>query len=404
MDQLRAGAALSGLDLELAWNRLRWEAQLHLRRLGEPMDWCFHSLHLRRFETARPGSRGEDCSRYRGLRLRAYQCLRVEDYLDWNALLHRAQPGLHELFEPHDGCCDFTLSLTAGDELQWWRWPLAEGVYGELPGASDRRQHQWLQGQLAEHRWWLRVDISHFFDSLDRRRLWVQLRRCGVPSSQGPRLMELLQEVATSPRGITNFGRISGLLAKLYLQPILSKLRAQGYRFALRTVDEFELFFQERSHALEALECLRRELASLGLRINYSQSWLTSCARARSRQWTQRWRPEYALHRLGAMLCRRGLRFEALVGALEQPFLSGAFVFRRPSYFELLAYPAAQMALLRRLQDSRSSLGDRLFWLLYFWESGQSPLACLRRWLEQYQASDGLLGTWCRACLDGTRS
>jgi hypothetical protein len=392
------------LDLELAWQRLRWESSLRLRDLGEPMDWCFHSLHLRRFDfDLNPAQQGPglDCSRHRDLRLRSYQCLSLTDYLDWNALLHRAQPGLYELFQVCEGECDFTLSLTPGNEVDWWRWPLVAAPYGQAPGANDRAQRQWLQRQLRSHRWWLRVDISHFFDSLDRRQLWARLRRCGVPAGSGQRLMELLQATARGPRGVANFGRISGLLARLQLQPLLQQLRQSGYRFALRTVDEFELFFQQRDPALQALEELRQGLERLGLRINYSQSWLVPCARALGDQRRQRWRAEYLWHRLASWLARRQLAPTALVQWLRRPLQSGAFLFRRPDYFELLAYPATQRAWLAELQNPHASPGDRLFLLLYLWESGQTPLPPLRGWLEQHAGGEDLLGRWCRACLEG---
>ncbi|CAN0442091.1 unnamed protein product, partial [Phaeothamnion confervicola] len=108
-------------------------------------------------------------------------------------------------------------------------------------------------------------DISNSFYSVDLKVLWGDLRRLGAPEI----MRSLLRHTQSGPgQGWMPFGRISPILLKLYLHPVVRHLASRGYRFVLTERDEFHFFCDSEQEAERATEDLQNALGARGLRLN----------------------------------------------------------------------------------------------------------------------------------------
>lgn len=117
------------------------------------------------------------------------------------------------------------------------------------------RQIEVLMGEKVPY-WIFRSDISKFYESIDRNRLFDKLRDDGVLSSWS---IKLIQEIfshldSINYRGLPKGIAISAILSELYLRQFdrFAK-RFEGAYYYARFVDDFILFFASKEY-LRAFE------------------------------------------------------------------------------------------------------------------------------------------------------
>jgi len=356
-------ASMPSSALELAWQRVRWEALTNPFEVPDP----FFQLNLRRpelteeapaldLEGYRPDAALE-LTLVRGARLRRQRVLSLRDYLLLVAALTRVQERLEERLHPRT------------DTFQ-----LAPGAAWLLPPPRGRQLTL-----LRNHRWWLQVDVSNCFDSMDYRRL---VRELGLERPWARAVLGLLREHRAGPRqGVMSVGRVNHVLTRVYLQSVVAGL--VGYTFQLTGLDDFSVFVDSRREGLQALERLTALLARVGLQVNTSRTWLVESRRALREQALARFRADYVRHRLAAWGARLGLPVAGWF-SLEDAI----FVHRRPDFRSLLRWPAVQEAFRRRLSRNDPYPGDSALLLLCLAWSPHRPHGPLREYLE---AQDGAL-------------
>lgn len=340
------------MSLDLSWQRVRWEALTNPFEVADP----FFHLNLRRFELTdeppaldfRPGD-GLDLTLVRGARIRRQVALELKDYLVLVEAVTRCHAALLELLQP----------VTDNFRLN----PDPHAVEWLLPGRAG-----------PTGRWWLAVDVSNCFESMDYRRLALALPGLDKPWRRA--VLALLARHASGPRqGVVSCGRVNHVFTRLYLQPVVAALK--GYTFSLTGLDDFHLFVDSRREGLRALEFLAARLAEVGLQVNYARTWLVESARARREQALARLRWENVKHRLASWGARAGLPVASWFG-LE----NALFIHRRPSFLELLQFPAVQEAFYRRLQHDDLYFGDRALLLLCLAWAPARPQGRLVRYLQ----------------------
>ena len=156
--------------------------------------------------------------------------------------------------------------------------------YGFRPGRSqhDALQVLWRGIQWMGGCWLLDVDVSKYFDTLDRGRLREFLAK-RVSDGVIRRLIDKWLKAGVWEDGKTWFpgegtpqgGVISPLLSNLYLHEVLDvwfaeivKPRLRGRAFLVRFADDFVLGFEYESDARRVWEVLPKRFAKYGLTIH----------------------------------------------------------------------------------------------------------------------------------------
>lgn len=156
--------------------------------------------------------------------------------------------------------------------------------YGFRPGRSAHDALAALQHNLWKMGggWVLEVDISKFFDTLDRRKLRDILRQ-RVTDGVVVRLVGkwlnagvLDGGIMSHPRkGTPQGGVISPLLANIYLHEVLDTWwvrdvlpRLKGRAYLVRYADDFVIVFSDRSDARRVQDVLPRRFAKYGLTLH----------------------------------------------------------------------------------------------------------------------------------------
>ncbi len=156
--------------------------------------------------------------------------------------------------------------------------------YGFRPGRSAHDALEYLRNGLWKMNggWVLEVDISKFFDTLDRRCLRDILRQRVVDGVVVRLVGKWLNAgvldggvVAHAQEGTPQGGVISPLLANIYLHEVLDMWwlrdvvpRLKGHAFAVRYADDFVLVFSNFEDARRVEAVLPRRFGKYGLTLH----------------------------------------------------------------------------------------------------------------------------------------
>jgi group II intron reverse transcriptase/maturase len=167
--------------------------------------------------------------------------------------------------------------------------------YGFRPGRSAHDALQSLRDQLWEMKggWVLEVDISKFFDTVDRKRLrdivsqrlvdGVVVRLLGKWLNAGVLEGSVLRR---SDQGTVQGGVISPLLANIYLHEVLDQWwttsvqpRLRGKACVVRYADDFVIAFSDADDARRVQEVLPKRFAKYGLKLHPTKTRLVDFRR-----------------------------------------------------------------------------------------------------------------------------
>lgn len=162
--------------------------------------------------------------------------------------------------------------------------------YGFRPGRSAHDALQRLRDGIWEMKggWVLEVDISKFFDTVDRQRLRDIIRQRLVDGVVVRLLGKWLNAgvleggvVTRSDQGTVQGGVISPLLANIYLHEVLDKWwsrevqpRLRGKAFLVRYADDFVCVFRDAEDARRVQEVLPKRFAKYGLTLHPTKTRL----------------------------------------------------------------------------------------------------------------------------------
>jgi len=155
--------------------------------------------------------------------------------------------------------------------------------FGFRPG---RNCHMAVERVLERHgesdRFVLDADIKGFFDNIPHDTI-MQLVACEVADGNVLRLIRRFLAAGVMEDGVykpTNVGTpqggvISPLLANIVLNQLDWALHGEGYRFA-RYADDFVVTGPSKERMQEALDCVRRALDTLGLKLSPEKTKITT--------------------------------------------------------------------------------------------------------------------------------
>ena len=167
--------------------------------------------------------------------------------------------------------------------------------YGFRPGRSAHDALQRLRDQLWEMQggWVLEVDISKFFDTVDRQCLRDIIRQRLVDGVVVRLLGKWLNAgvleggvLTRNDRGTVQGGVISPLLANIYLHEVLDKWwstevqpRLRGKAFVVRYADDFVIGISDAEDARRVQEVLPKRFAKYGLTLHPTKTRLVDFRR-----------------------------------------------------------------------------------------------------------------------------
>lgn len=153
--------------------------------------------------------------------------------------------------------------------------------YGFRPGigaAHALSDIRFFLNNCAEEAWFIRADITRFFDEIPHARLFRLLRR----RLRGGRLLHLLEQrlrawARVPGRGLLQGAPLSPVLANWFLLPLDRFFAARSTALYCRYADDLLIVGTgNRERARTCQDELASKLKELGLRINSEKSWIAS--------------------------------------------------------------------------------------------------------------------------------
>lgn len=125
--------------------------------------------------------------------------------------------------------------------------------------------------------WVVRLDIRHFYESLDRGKILSKITEDARLSYQTLELLSSLfnDTIVSLGPGVPRGLGISAALSELYMKYIdLSLRRVDGVYYYARFVDDIILFCSSQRSQVNVMEKATRELADVGLSLNLEKSYI----------------------------------------------------------------------------------------------------------------------------------
>jgi hypothetical protein len=198
--------------------------------------------------------------------------LALDDEVVFKALVGRYLGGIGRELDATQGDPDVAYQLASGTNRREW----------VKRGFPVWRQFREKSNELLATgaAYVLFADISAFYENIDLSRLASDLRRIGMDNETAALLSDRLNRWAQPRgRGIPQGYTAANILAKLYLAPIDTNLRNQGFRH-LRYVDDIRVFCRTHREAQRALLLLTDLLRGRGLNVQAAKTFIREADQA----------------------------------------------------------------------------------------------------------------------------
>lgn len=125
--------------------------------------------------------------------------------------------------------------------------------------------------------WVVRMDVKKFYESIDRSRITLKMKRDNRLSYD---TINLLQKLFDVPTIVTNKGLpkgigVSAALSELYMKYLdLNLKRVEGAYYYARFVDDIIVFCSTELSAKNIWKCAENNLSNLGLELNKRKSYI----------------------------------------------------------------------------------------------------------------------------------
>ena len=137
---------------------------------------------------------------------------------------------------------------------------------GSIPGRGihygKRFVERWVRTDRKNTKYYLKMDVRHFYPSVDKRMLMEKLER----KFKDPRLLALIQVILDNGDGLPIGILLSQVFANFYLSSLDFAIKQKyGERYYIRYMDDMVVFSPNKKHLHALRRSIDKELHGLGL-------------------------------------------------------------------------------------------------------------------------------------------